>query len=407
MIEINGKYNKAIVYCDDIEEDAARQIKSVCDLYIFRDQKLRIMPDCHSGKGCVIGFTSELPSVIVPSLIGVDIGCGMLVVELGHMAVNFEKLDQYIKENIPSGFEISDEISPGLPPEFVKEVERICVLIHTDSDRQLRSLGSLGGGNHFIEIDENSIGEKFLVIHTGSRNFGLQVAEFYQKKAMHYCERTKKRLKLEKEQALKKARKLKNKALESEIQMDFERKMEPYHVSNQLAFLEGEDREAYLMDMRFAQQYASLNRVLIAQKLCGALGCDFESKNHFETVHNYINFEDHMIRKGAVSAQKGEKLIIPINMRDGSIIAIGKGNADYNFSAPHGAGRLLSRKRALERLSLKEFQSEMKGIYSTSVTEKTLDESPMAYKPIQMILKHIEETAEVVEIVKPLYNFKA
>lgn len=407
MIEINGKYNKALVYCDDIEEDAARQIKSVCDLYIFKDQKLRIMPDCHSGKGCVIGFTSELPSVIVPSLIGVDIGCGMLVVYLGKREIDFEKLDAFIRNNIPSGFEIADSIDPGVSETFISEVNRICELTHTEANRQLRSLGTLGGGNHFIEINANAEDDKFLVIHTGSRNFGLQVAEYYQKRAMHYCERIKKRLKLERDQALKKIRKQKNKALEAEIQMAFEKTMEPYHVSNQLAFLEGEDRDAYLRDMKFAQQYASLNRIIIARKLCGFLECDFESQMHFETVHNYINFDDHMIRKGAVSAQKGEKLIIPINMRDGSILAVGKGNPDYNYSAPHGAGRLLSRKRALERLSLTDFQNEMKGIYSSSVTEKTLDESPMAYKPIHMILKHIEETVEVIEIIKPLYNFKA
>ncbi len=407
MIEINGKYNKALVFCDEIEEDAKRQVKNVCDLYIFKDQKIRIMPDCHSGKGCVIGFTAQVPSEIVPSLIGVDIGCGMMLVALGQKEIDFKRLDQYIRENIPSGFEVYEQCSVELEAHFETELERISKLTHSDVERHIRSLGTLGGGNHFIEINVNPQGEKYLVIHTGSRNFGHQVAEFYQRKAMHYCEHVKKKLKAEKDQALKRIRKQKNKAHEKEILLEFEKKMEPYHVSHQLAFLEGQDRDDYLRDMKFAQKYASLNRTIIAKKICEHLGESFESLFHFETVHNYINFDDLMIRKGAVSAQKGEKLVIPINMRDGSIIAIGKGNEAYNYSAPHGAGRLLSRKMAIEKLSLEAFQNEMQGIYSSSITVKTLDESPMAYKPIEMILKYIEETVDVVEIIRPLYNFKA
>lgn len=407
MIEINGKYNKAVVFCDEIEEDAKRQVKNVCDLYIFREQSIRIMPDCHSGKGCVIGFTAQVPSEIVPSLIGVDIGCGMMLVALGQKKIDFKLLDQFIKTQIPSGFEIYEQLSIELEEAFKVELERISKLTHSETRRHMLSLGTLGGGNHFIEIDVNLQGEQYLVIHTGSRNFGYQVAEFYQRKAIHYCEHVKKKLKAEKDQALKRIRKQKNKALEKEILIEFEKKMEPYHVSNQLAFLEGQDREDYLRDMKFAQKYASLNRTIIAQKVCEHLGYHFEALDHFETVHNYINFKDIMIRKGAVSAQKGEKLIIPINMRDGAIIAIGKGNAAYNYSAPHGAGRLLSRRMAIEKLSLAEFKSEMKGIYSSSVTEKTLDESPMAYKSIEMILKYIEDTVDVVEIIRPLYNFKA
>ena len=407
MIEINGRYNKALVFCDEIEEDAKRQVKNVCDLYIFKDQKIRIMPDCHSGKGCVIGFTAQVPSEIVPSLIGVDIGCGMMLVALGQKEIDFKRLDQYIRENIPSGFEVYEQCSVELEAHFKTELERISKLTHSDVERHRRSLGTLGGGNHFIEINVNPKGEKYLVVHTGSRNFGHQVAEFYQRKAMHYCEHVKKKLKAEKDQALKRIRKQKNKALEKEILLEFEKKIEPYHVSHQLAFLEGQDRDDYLRDMKFAQKYASLNRTIIAKKICEHLGEPFESLFHFETVHNYINFEDLMIRKGAVSAQKGEKLVIPINMRDGSIIAIGKGNEAYNYSAPHGAGRLLSRRMAIEKLSLVEFQNEMQGIYSSSVTAKTLDESPMAYKPIEMILKYIEETVEVAEIIRPLYNFKA
>ncbi|MBF4693720.1 RtcB family protein [Fusibacter ferrireducens] len=407
MIEISGKYNKAIVFCDEIEEDAKKQIKSVCDLYIFRDQNIRIMPDCHSGKGCVIGFTAQVPNQIVPSLIGVDIGCGMMAVALGQREIDFESLDQFIKANIPSGFEIYDDLSVEIEANFEIELEKISKLTHSEAKKHMLSLGTLGSGNHFIEIDVNLQGEKYLVIHTGSRNFGHQVATFYQRKAMHYCERTKKKLKLEREQALKRIRKQKNKALEKEVLSEFEEKMAPYHVSNALAFLEGQDREDYLRDMKFAQKYASLNRTIIAQKICAHLGTPFESLFHFETVHNYINFEDMMIRKGAVSAQKGERLIIPINMRDGAIVAIGKGNEAYNYSAPHGAGRLLSRRMAIEKLSLSEFQDEMKGIYSSSVTERTLDESPMAYKSIEMILKYIEDTVDVVEIIRPLYNFKA
>ncbi|GAU76935.1 RtcB family protein [Fusibacter sp. 3D3] len=407
MIEINGKYNKALVFCDAIEEDAKRQVKSVCDLFIFKDQKIRIMPDCHSGKGCVIGFTAQVPNEIVPSLIGVDIGCGMMLVALGQMEIDFKLLDQYIRAHIPSGFEINAQLSTTFEDDFKLEVERLSKLTCSDARKHLLSLGTLGGGNHFIEINVNSEGEKYLVIHTGSRNFGHQVASFYQKKAIHYCEHVKKKLKSEKDQALKRIRKQKNKALEKAILLEFEKKMEPYHVSNQLAFLEGHDRENYLQDMKFAQKYASLNRSIIAQKICEHLKQPLETLVHFETVHNYIHFDDFMIRKGAVSAQKGEQLVIPINMRDGSIIAIGKGNADYNYSAPHGAGRLLSRRMAIENLSLTEFKNEMQGIYSSSITEKTLDESPMAYKPLDLILKYIEDTVDVVEIIRPLYNFKA
>ncbi len=406
MIEVNGKFNQAIVYCDDIEDEAIKQIRAVCDLYVFRERKIRVMPDCHLGKGCVIGFTAELSEVIIPSLIGVDIGCGMYVVNLGPVELDFGALDAHIRANIPSGNQIHDEVCTAVDEAFVEEVKRVSQLTNSDSIRHLKSLGTLGSGNHFIEVNQGVNNQRYLVVHSGSRNFGHQVAEHYMRKAAHYCERKKKKLKAARLQAVKAAKK-RDKTTIAQIEREYEALLMPYHVSGLMSFLEGGDREDYLRDMKVAQRYASMNRRLIAENVCRFLSLEIQNLETFETVHNYIDFEDEIIRKGAVRAGLGEQLIIPINMRDGSILAIGKGNSEYNCSAPHGAGRMLSRKTALETLSIEAYKESMSGIYTSSVNERTLDESPMAYKPMELILKNIEETVDVVEIIRPLYNFKA
>lgn len=407
MIEIVGKYNRAIVYADFIEDEAVKQIKDVCNLYIFRDSKIRIMPDCHSGKGCVIGFTADMIDVVVPNLIGADIGCGMLTVILDKMDIDFAQLDNFIRQNIPSSFEINKTMKIELQKDFEIEIDRIAKLTRSDATRHKLALGTLGGGNHFIEINENNLGKKYLVVHTGSRNFGHQIAEYYQKKAVQHCEKIKKSIKAEREQEIKKIRKTKNKLAQKQIDDRYEALLEPYHVPNHLAFLEGDDCTAYLNDMKIAQQFASLNRKLIAGAIIKFLGAEIGELEHFETIHNYIHFEDKIIRKGAVSAHNGEIMVIPINMRDGSILAKGKGNIEYNYSAPHGAGRLLSRKRAFEKLSIEEYERSMSEVYSSSISQRTLDESPMAYKSIDMIMKNIEDSVEILDIIKPIYNYKA
>lgn len=386
------------IMTNNVEETALMQIQTIATSEAFKGAKIRIMPDVHAGVGSVVGFTARNMPHIIPNVIGVDIGCGMLVINLGDIDINFRYLDRVIRENIPSGFEICNTSYP-----FPKLEQLYCYSELRDTYRILSSIGTLGGGNHFIEIDEARDGTKYLVIHSGSRNLGSQIAKIYQNKAIKYCEQGGEALKqAEKDliQAYKEA------GRQSEIhEALIKLKQSVPTIDKDLAFLSPEDAEKYLHDIVIAQEYATLNRKLMAQKINLWLGTiTFE---RWESVHNYYDPVDQTIRKGAISARKGQKVIIPLNMRDGCLIAIGKGNSDWNESAPHGAGRILSRGKAKEAISLEAFKESMQGIYTSCVREDTLDESPFAYKDSQEIIDAIGDTVDIIEQIKPLYNFKA
>jgi len=405
MIELQGRYNTAKVFTDNIEDSAKEQIIQLLNQDFIKDCKVRIMPDCHSGSGCVIGFTANLGDKVIPNLIGVDIGCSMLTIELGQIDIDLEKLDKAINQYIPSGFNIHE----GRVVRFPELQDLHCYRNLKDTKRIERSVGTLGGGNHFIEVNVDSNNNKYLVIHSGSRNLGHQVATFYQDLAIDLCS-GKESYYTERENIIKTYKEQDRKTEIQQALSDLKNKyddLQPNYPKD-LCYLTGDFRDKYLHDMNICQEYATLNREtmanIILDKMFNKTLSDYD---YFHTVHNYINFNDNIIRKGSVSAKDGEKLLIPINMRDGSIIAVGKGNPDWNYSAPHGAGRLFSRTKAREILNLDKFKEEMNGIYSTSVNENTLDESPMAYKPIEEILENIKDTVNVLEIIKPIYNFKA
>lgn len=393
MIEIKGRYNIAKVFTDNIEESAISQITELCNQEAFKDSKIRIMPDCHSGAGCTIGTTMTIQDKIVPNLVGVDIGCGMLCVELREKEINLIKLDEIINNYIPSGFNIRET-----QHKFIKYInlDELKCKPFINLDRAKLSLGTLGGGNHFIEVNKGKSSNLYLVIHSGSRYLGKQVAEHYQNIAIKKLSNNNERENIINE--------LKSQGREKEIQKALEN-FKPLKIKKDLAYLQGEDFDNYIHDMKIVQEYAYINRQAIANDIIDSI--NLHGDGFFETVHNYIDIKNMILRKGSISAKEHEKVIIPINMRDGSIIAIGKGNEDWNFSAPHGAGRLFSRSSAKELISLDEFRESMKDIYSTSVNESTLDESPMAYKPIDEIINNIQETVKIIDIIKPIYNFKA
>ena len=393
------------IFTENIEEEAKEQINLLLNQEPFKDCKVRIMPDVHAGKGCVIGFTANLGDKVIPNIVGVDIGCGMLCVELGNIDLDLEKIDKVINENIPAGRNIREQKLIN----FDKINDLYCLRELKETKKFNRSIGTLGGGNHFIEIDIDEDNNKYLVIHTGSRNLGKQVADYYQDLAIQLCSG--------KEEMFKRKEEIittyKEQGRKSEIQkalkeLEKEYKQNKPNLPNELCYLEGKYREMYLHDMKICQEYASENRTNIANQIIEKyFDIKFYEFDGFETIHNYISFEDNIVRKGAIRARKGERVIIPINMRDGSIIAIGKGNEDWNNSAPHGAGRLMSRKKAKEMFNLEEFKESMKDIYSTSVVEETIDEAPFVYKPMQEIIENIKDTVEIEKIIKPIYNFKA
>lgn len=400
MIEIIGKYNAAKCFTSQIEDGAREQIKQICDTEAFANAKIRIMPDVHAGKGCTIGTTMTITDRIVPSMVGVDIGCGMYTVYLGKIGLDFERIDE-AAHSIPSGRNVWE----GRQERFDLSALR-CYRNLKDTKRLERSLGTLGGGNHFIELDEDDEGGKYLVIHSGSRNLGTQVAEFYQRIAVD--------LNLGKEEYFKQREEViaayKAEGRRGEIQAELQRMEKAFEAKEptlprDLCYLYGAFMEDYLHDVDICQKFAERNRAKMAEIILEKTG--MAAADSFQTIHNYIDVREMILRKGSVSAKKGEKLLIPINMRDGSLICVGKGNEDWNFSAPHGAGRLMSRSAALERLTLEEYQKEMQGIYSTCVNASTLDESPMAYKSMSEIVENIEPTAEIVMRIKPVYNFKA
>ena len=399
-IEIKGKVNTALCYAKVVEEEAIGQIRRMCDYAIAEDSKIRIMPDVHAGKGCTIGTTMTITDKVVPNVVGVDIGCGMYTVNLGKDDVDFEKLDE-AAHFIPSGREVWE----GRQERF-DLTDLHCYRELKDAKRLARSLGTLGGGNHFIEIDEATDGTKYLIIHSGSRNLGKQVAELYQKLAINlnrgYGEYLKKRDEI--------ISSYKEQGRRSEIQsalkqLQWQVYESPVSIPEDLCYLEGKYLEDYLHDVDICQVFARRSREKMAEIILERTrmnGCDA-----FHTIHNYIDTDEMILRKGAIAAHKGERVLIPINMKDGSILAIGKGNPEWNYSAPHGAGRIMSRTKAKNELNLGEYKKVMEGVYTTSVNGNTLDEAPMAYKSLEDIIDVVRESVDVIDVMRPIYNFKA
>ncbi len=397
---IQGKIGSAISFAKDIEDEAREQIRTMCDYEFTRDSKIRIMPDVHAGKGCTIGTTMTVIDKVVPNIVGVDIGCGMFTVKLETDSIDFEKFDE-AAHFIPSGKNVWE----GRKVKFDLQ-ELFCFRGLKDSRRIEKSIGTLGGGNHFIEIDKAADGTFYLVIHSGSRNLGKQVAEIYQKLAVD--------LAIGKDEMFQTQEKIiaeyKAAGRRSEIQEAIKElhrqfKIKKSTVPQELCWVYGKYLENYLHDIKICQEFARLNRETMAKILLERAG--ISAGESFHTTHNYIDVEEKIIRKGAISAREGEKVLIPINMRDGSVLAVGKGNADWNFSAPHGAGRIMSRSQAKENLNLEDYKNSMRGIYTTSVNEFTLDEAPQAYKSPDEIIDVIGDTVEILDVMKPVYNFKA
>ena len=395
MIDIKGQHTDAIIYTNNPQDTAIAQIEELINQSFMAGTKVRIMPDYHAGKGCVIGTTIALNGRVVPNLVGVDVGCGVLVAQIGTGTIDFDALDQTIRRFVPSGNDIHDEPSNSrMTEQFAND------LFHTTglhNDYTNRSLGTLGGGNHFIEVAKDDEGMHYLLIHTGSRYVGAKVANWHQNRAFESLRRM---------DLTEKIEALKAHGRHQEI----ERMIADYKHANpvvpkELSYLEGDLFDDYIADMKLAQQFAHNNRQTIAQIIAEQM--KWEYGNQFDSVHNYIDVDAMILRKGAVRAAAGEQLVIPMNMRDGSFICVGKGNVDWNESAPHGAGRIFSRSMAMKNLSMDDFKKTMSGIWTTSVSQETLDEAPMAYKPMQEIAEQIGETVEIQKRILPVYNFKA
>lgn len=400
MLEIKGQVNTAICYAKVIEDEAIEQIRRMCDYALTENSRIRIMPDVHAGKGCTIGTTMTVTDKVCPNIVGVDIGCGMYTVKLADSSIDFEKVDA-AAHFIPSGMHV-----------WEGRVERFdltalhCYRSLRDSRRLERSLGTLGGGNHFIEIEQALDGTYYLVIHSGSRNLGKQVAEIYQQLAVD--------LHMGKEEFFQKQEELirtyKEQGRRSEIQSDLKAlqkafKAQQLSVPTDLCWLYGKYLKDYLHDVEICQQFARKNREKMAEILLEKAG--LTGIEGFHTIHNYIDTQEMILRKGAIAAHDGETVLIPINMRDGSVLAVGRGNPEWNYSAPHGAGRIMSRSKARETLDMETYQTAMQGIYTTSVSKETIDEAPMAYKSLADIIDVIRDSVDVVEVMKPVYNFKA
>lgn len=400
MIEIRGKYNTAICYTNMLEESARQQIQDMCDQRLFAESRIRIMPDVHAGAGCTIGTTMTITDKAAPNLVGVDIGCGMETVKLADREIVFSELDQVIRRHIPAGENVRKTPHP-LTAQI--DLNELCCFPAVNIRRAMLSLGTLGGGNHFIEVDRDEDGFLYLIIHSGSRALGAQTAAYYRKLGW----KTMNQLSVEDRRKL--IEQLKAEGRQQEIEKGLRELEENYTASldvpEKFAYVEGKNLKDYIHDMRIVQRFASLNRQAIAKTIIDEMG--LTEIDRFTTVHNYIDTENMVLRKGSVSAKKGERLLIPINMRDGALICIGKGNPEWNCSAPHGAGRVLSRTTAQNTLTVEEFRKEMQGIYTTCIAHSTLDESPMAYKGLEEIMSQIGPTAEVVKLIKPVYNFKA
>ena len=400
VIEIKGKRNTALCYAKVVEDEAIEQIRRMCDYPMTDGSRIRIMPDVHSGKGCTIGTTMTITDKAVPNVVGVDIGCGMYTVCLGKGDIDYVKVDE-AAHYIPSGTDVWE----GRKEHF-DLTGLACYRELKDTKRLQRSLGTLGGGNHFIEIDESEDGTKYLVIHSGSRNLGKQVAEIYQRLAVkirsgydEYLEKRDEIIKSYKEQGRK------AEIQEALSKLHWQAQNIGADMPDDLCYLTGKYLDDYLHDVEICQAFAGRSREMMAGILVEMAG--LQAGEAFHTIHNYIDTGEMILRKGAIAAHKGEKVLIPINMRDGSVIAVGKGNPEWNYSAPHGAGRIMSRTKAKDTLSMEEYREAMKGIYTTSVNENTLDEAPMAYKSLDDIIGVISASVDVVEIIRPRYNFKA
>ncbi len=398
MIAIRGMYNTAKCFCKTLEPQARQQIQQVCDQRAFADSKLRIMPDVHAGVGCTIGTTMTLTDKVVPGMVGVDIGCGMETVQLKETQIDFDELDRVIRTHIPSGHAIHSQ-----PHSLAKrlDLQDLRCAKQIDIKRAQCSIGTLGGGNHFIEIDRGEDGHLYLVVHSGSRHLGVETASFYQKAGWKALQRGYQPLVQEAMQQLK------AQGREQDIARataQIKREYTP-DVPKELAYVSGELFADYIHDMKLVQRFAVYNRQAMVQAILQTM--HLTCVDAFSTIHNYIDTDAMILRKGSVSAKQGETLLIPINMRDGSLICVGKGNTDWNESAPYGAGRLMSRTDAKQTLTLEQFQQSMRGIYTTCVQQSTLDESPMAYKNMDEIVQQIAPTADIVQRIRPVYNFKA
>ena len=400
MFEIKGKYATAICYATVVEDEAIQQIQRMCDHEFTAGSRIRIMPDVHSGAGCTIGTTMTIVDKVVPNIVGVDIGCGMYTVELGQVDIDFERVDE-AAHYIPSGKNVWE----GRQERF-DLTELRCYRSLKDAKRLERSLGTLGGGNHFIEIDAAADGTKYLIIHSGSRNLGLQVANHYQQLAVglnlgkeDLFAAREELIRTYKEQGRRKEIQKELRAMEKAFQLK-----EPT-IPADLCYLYGSFMEDYLHDVEICQRFARRSREKMAEIILQRTG--MEAKSAFHTIHNYINVDERILRKGAIAAHEGELVLIPINMRDGSVLARGRGNAEWNYSAPHGAGRLMSRSKARETLDMDAYRATMAGVYTTSVNERTIDEAPMAYKSLEDIIDVIRDSVDVIEVLKPIYNFKA
>lgn len=394
MLEIQGKYNTAKVFTDNIDAAAYSQILNMMCQCWARDVKVAIMPDVHAGKDCTVGTTMTIKDKVVPNLVGVDIGCGMLVAKLKDKFIEFGKLDKVIKEKIPSGKEHRTN-RHRFGNEFDEQFEELIADVKRE---ELLSIGSLGGGNHFIEVDKDDEGAFYIVIHSGSRHLGVAVCEYWQNRAIKECSDL---------TALRGAEITKFKAqgkTDAEIK-ELMKDYDHFSVPKNLSYLRGESMEGYLHDMAIVQQFAVMNRAAMLDVIVKEMG--FKVVEKFETIHNYIDLKNMILRKGSISAQEGERVIIPMNMRDGSLICVGKGNPDWNYSAPHGAGRLMTRADAKSTISMKDYKEAMKGIFTSCVSSATIDESPMAYKPMEEIIANVQDTVSIEKIIKPVYNFKA
>lgn len=406
MFRVSGKHNEAKIFTDQVEATALKQIEEICDQEAFKNSKIRIMPDVHAGSGCTIGTTMTIHDKIVPNMVGVDIGCGMETVMLDVKEIDFEKLDKVIRDHIPSGRNIREVEHP-----FVEKLRIDELIAPVNRNRARLSLGTLGGGNHFIEVNRDDEGNLYLVVHTGSRHLGLEVANYYQELAYQSLTAPSKV-----EQYIL-IEELKRSGREREISQhlkQFAAEKKANAIPKHLAYLEGKAFNSYLHDMKVVQQYATRNREAIVNTIMDKMEFKHKKINYtggpmcwFETVHNYIDDTHMILRKGAVAAFRGQPILIPINMKDGSLICLGKENSDWNYSAPHGAGRICSRTAAKKTFSVEDFEAAMDGIYTTSVNIDTLDECPMAYKSIDNILNNIGDTVDVLRHIKPVYNFKA
>lgn len=398
MKTVTGKYNEAKIFTDLVEQTAIDQVKTLLDQPFVEGQRVRFMPDIHAGTGCVVGTTMTVKDKICPNLIGVDIGCGMLAQRLTIKDIDFKKLDDTIREFIPNGMNVHKEINEA--GVAFTDIDKLYCKDHVDLEYAKLSIGTLGGGNHFIELDKDSKGNIWLVIHSGSRHLGCEVAKYYQKQAIKSLH------KLSKETVKEVVEKMKAEGRYSEIQSVLNgMKSNTEKIPDDLCYCEGELFKQYVHDMKITQEFAHVNRCMMAAILKTKMGWDWDDR--FTTIHNYLDIENMIMRKGSVSAQNYERLLIPINMRDGSLICVGKGNPDWNYSAPHGAGRLMSRAQAKKNLHMEEFKDSMKNVWTTSVMEETIDEAPMVYKPMESIVENIKDTVDIIDVIKPIYNFKA